>query len=226
MRLAQAGGTHPTGMPSRVIMRSLPGADPGASVGMILGAGNANIRRFRQLFEAKKGLDLKKKKTRMHSSRIHTVCCSGCRGGGNFCLGAVCPKGVYWGVYTSHTKKQTCPLPTQRQMPPRPRVRHPQPPPRPLWTEFLTHTCENIIFPQLLLQTVKIRNCGTAWEGGGRGQGEAGGGGRSPTMIITQTRTSAVLEDCSHRATANAKSRSQAEQFLFVFHDLLGQNKT
>ena len=26
----------------------------------------------------------------------------------------------------------------------------------PLWTEFLTHTCENITFPQLLLRTVKI----------------------------------------------------------------------
>ena len=31
------------------------------------------------------------------------------------------------------------------------------PPPRPLWTEFLTHACENITFPQLLLWTVKIR---------------------------------------------------------------------
>ena len=30
------------------------------------------------------------------------------------------------------------------------------PPPRgPLWTEFLTHACENISFPQLLLRTVK-----------------------------------------------------------------------
>ena len=28
------------------------------------------------------------------------------------------------------------------------------PPPTPPWTEFLTHTCENITFPQLLLQTV------------------------------------------------------------------------
>ena len=26
----------------------------------------------------------------------------------------------------------------------------------PLWTEFLTHACENITFPQLLLRTVKI----------------------------------------------------------------------
>ena len=28
--------------------------------------------------------------------------------------------------------------------------------PSPLWTEFLTHACENITFPQLLLRTVKI----------------------------------------------------------------------
>ena len=28
--------------------------------------------------------------------------------------------------------------------------------PPPLWTEFLTHACENITFPQLLLRTVKI----------------------------------------------------------------------
>ena len=26
-----------------------------------------------------------------------------------------------------------------------------------LWTEFLTHACENITFPQLLLRTVKMR---------------------------------------------------------------------
>ena len=26
----------------------------------------------------------------------------------------------------------------------------------PQWTEFLTHACENITFPQLLLQTVTI----------------------------------------------------------------------
>ena len=25
----------------------------------------------------------------------------------------------------------------------------------PLWTEFVTHSCENITFPQLLLRTVK-----------------------------------------------------------------------
>ena len=29
----------------------------------------------------------------------------------------------------------------------------------PLWTEFLTHTCENITFPQLLLRAVTNNNC-------------------------------------------------------------------
>ena len=28
--------------------------------------------------------------------------------------------------------------------------------PPPLWTEFLTHACENITFPQLLLRAVKM----------------------------------------------------------------------
>ena len=49
---------------------------------------------------------------------------------GGVCPGAVCLEGVCLsagGVYTSPT----------------------------LWTEFLTHACENITFPQLLLRTVK-----------------------------------------------------------------------
>ena len=29
-------------------------------------------------------------------------------------------------------------------------------PPLPPWTEFLTHACENITFPQLLLRMVKM----------------------------------------------------------------------
>ena len=32
-----------------------------------------------------------------------------------------------------------------------------------LWTEFLTHTCENITFPQLHLQMVKIRDLTRDW---------------------------------------------------------------
>ena len=80
----------------------------------------------------------------MHSSRMRTVRCSGCliwggevsaRGAsaqGGVCLGGVClggrclPGGVYLGGHT----------------------------PPPLWTEFLTHACENITFPQLHLRTV------------------------------------------------------------------------
>ena len=88
----------------------------------------------------------------MHSSRMHTVHCSGyvggvcpgwvmpkggwclpkggvCLGGcltrGSVCLGGVCPEGVY-----------TTPLP--------------------LLTQFLTHACENITFPQLLLRMVNM----------------------------------------------------------------------
>ena len=34
----------------------------------------------------------------------------------------------------------------------------PHMPPSLLWTEFLTHACENITFPQLLLRAVKINN--------------------------------------------------------------------
>ena len=31
--------------------------------------------------------------------------------------------------------------------------------PHSLWTEFLTHACENITFPQILLRTVTIQEC-------------------------------------------------------------------
>ena len=55
--------------------------------------------------------------TRMHSSRMRTVRCSGRLIGGGMSVG---------GVYTS-----------------------PSP-----WTEFLTHTCENITFPELRLRMV------------------------------------------------------------------------
>ena len=79
----------------------------------------------------------------MHSSRMHTVRCSGrlgregvCPGGcmpregvclgGGVCLVGNLPKGVsVWGGVNL-----------------------------PLWTEFLTDTCENITLPQLLLRTV------------------------------------------------------------------------
>ena len=62
---------------------------------------------------------------------MSTVRCSsrllrGCLPGGCLSRG-VCRGGVCLGVYTS-----------------------------PLWTEFLTHACENIAFPQLRLRTVTI----------------------------------------------------------------------
>ena len=68
-----------------------------------------------------------KKMTRIDSSRMHTVCCSGRLRGGGVCLGCVSAGGVYLGVCVH--------LPST-------------------WTEFLTHACENITFLQLHLRTV------------------------------------------------------------------------
>ena len=98
------------------------------------------------------------KKKRMHYSRMRTVRCSshlgrmsargcvsahgGCLNGRVGCLAGEClPNGVSawhggmsaWGV----SAWQGCTSP-------------------PLWTEFLTQTCENITFPQLRLRTVKM----------------------------------------------------------------------
>ena len=82
----------------------------------------------------------------MHSSRIRTVRCSGRRGGGGVCLGR----------WVSAQEGGVCPgrgcLPRAGSDPVHAGI-HP-----PLWTEFLTHACENITFPQLLLRTVKILN--------------------------------------------------------------------
>ena len=88
--------------------------------------------------------------TRMHSSRMRAarsltascsiyrgpVCLGACVLGGLYAQGPACPGEGHAcqggpagpeGVYPMHT---------------------------PLWTEFLTHTCENITFPQLLLRGV------------------------------------------------------------------------
>ena len=126
--------------------------------------------------------------TRMHSSRMRNVHCSGClawevgvsaQGGGclprgvsawgclpggvclwflpktgclpegnvclrlGVCLGSVCMRG------------EGCTSPDLEVDPPRTRGRH-HPDITPLWSEFLTHACENITFPQLLLRAVKI----------------------------------------------------------------------
>ena len=65
--------------------------------------------------------------------------------------GGVCPRRMSaqgvpaWGCLPRHP-------PGQEADPPGPRGRHPSP----LWTNFLTHACENITFPQLLLRAVKI----------------------------------------------------------------------
>ena len=75
---------------------------------------------------------LKKIKTRMHSSRMHTVRCSGYGGVSQHALGR-------WGVCPGRGCLPSVCWDTS-----------------PLWTEWLTDRCENIIFPQLRLRTVKI----------------------------------------------------------------------
>ena len=75
----------------------------------------------------------------MHSSRMRTVHCNGHLGVG--CLPGGClPRGCLPGECIPACNGADTPLL--------------QP-----WTEFLTHACENITFPQLLLQTVKITCC-------------------------------------------------------------------
>ena len=121
--------------------------------------------------------------TRMHSSRMRTVRCSGHRLGGCLpgrCLsggvypGGVClgmsPQGVSaqgvsawgclprWGVCPGTWLPRGCLLEGsiaactgQGGCLPQCMLGY-----TPLWTEFLTHTCENITFPQLRLRTVTI----------------------------------------------------------------------
>ena len=93
--------------------------------------------------------------TIMHSSRLRTIRCSGHRGvsakgclpggclprecvcvPGGACTGGCLPR---WQWILGHTPPAQCML---GYTPP--------------WTEFLTHTCENITFMQLHLRTVKI----------------------------------------------------------------------
>ena len=93
--------------------------------------------------------------TRMHSSRMGTVRCSGCAG---VCL----PRGVYPGdIYPGGGCPWRC-LPRgclpHTPCPVHTGIHTPCPVyagiDTPLWTEFLTHACKNITFLQLLL--VKI----------------------------------------------------------------------
>ena len=105
----------------------------------------------------------------MHSSRMRAVRCRGCLGGGvsdqGVCLrgfwpeGGVCPRGVCPGGVSA--QGGVCPggwcLPREGVclacLPGGCLPRQTLPP---LWTEFLTHACENITFPQLLLRTAII----------------------------------------------------------------------
>ena len=82
----------------------------------------------------------------MHSGRMRTVRCSGHLGWG-MCMpggeGVMSVQGVSaWGVSARGGSV------SEQAMGQRP----------PFWTEFLTHACENITFPQLLLRTI-ITGC-------------------------------------------------------------------
>ena len=81
-----------------------------------------------------------------YSSRMRTVRCNGRRGlypGEGVCPGGL-PGGVCKGGCLPHS-----PLPSACWDTP------------PLWTELLTHTCENITFPKLLWRTV-LNKCSYA----------------------------------------------------------------
>ena len=75
--------------------------------------------------------------TSMHSSRMSTVRCSS-----RFLWGG----GSARGGVSQHTLRQTPPLHL---------------PPPPLWTEFLTHACENITLPQAHLSCMYSSTCNT-----------------------------------------------------------------
>ena len=76
--------------------------------------------------------------TRMHSSRMRTICWSSRVCPGSVCPGGCLPRGVCLprGCLPSRSRGVS--------------ARHPP------WTEFVTHACENITFPQLHLRTVII----------------------------------------------------------------------
>ena len=88
-------------------------------------------------------------KTRMHFSRMGTVRCSSCLLGGG-----VCPVGVCLGGCLSRGVSARGCLPTLSEGVSAQGGECLAD--NPLWTEFLTHACENITFPQLRLWTVKI----------------------------------------------------------------------
>ena len=174
-----------------------------------------------------------KKKTRMHSSRIHTVRCSGCRGGGNVCLGAVCPRGcLLGGVYLPRPRSRHAPCRLRDRCLPDPESDTPSPPPpHTLWTEFLTHLWEHYLSATTVAdgKNPQLRDRGGG--GGAEDRGKQVSGGRSPTMIITQTRTSAVLEGLFTQSDSECEIKVTSGAVLVCFprgasNDLMGQNKT
>ena len=77
------------------------------------------------LYQNSTAMQRQLRKTRMHPSRMRTVRCSDCRGGGCTCPGVSAP--VHAGIH-----------------------------PPPLWTEFLTHSCQKTLpFRNFVLRTVK-----------------------------------------------------------------------
>ena len=81
----------------------------------------------------------------MHSSKMRTIHCSSCLPGGCLPRRGVSAQGVFlggsaWGMSARGWGVSGQGVNTF-----------------PLWTELLTHTCENITFPQLHLWTVKIK---------------------------------------------------------------------
>ena len=133
----------------------------------------------------------------MHSSRMRTVRCSShLLGGGGICAGGVFPgeclnRGVstQGGVCRGGCLSRGC-LPggvsgqggvylvywgCLADIPP--------------WTEFLTHTCENITFPQLRLRTVKMVPVMLVCHSvhGGRGSASKGGRGSASRGWVGQT---------------------------------------
>ena len=74
------------------------------------------------------------------------MCVQGVRVSRGCVCSGLCPRGCVRGVCPG----DCVPAPGPEAHIPRPRSRHP-----PLWTERMTHACEIVTFPQLLLRVVK-----------------------------------------------------------------------
>ena len=91
----------------------------------------------------------------MHSSRMRTVSCSGRLMGGGCLPSGVSAWGCLSGGCLPRRGRGVCPGGVCLEVSAGGEGVHPL-----LWTEFLTHTCENITFPQLRLRTIKNTNIG------------------------------------------------------------------